>query len=543
MPIDSVVSNKRPKPIVLIVLDGWGLSPSWGGNAIAMNNPPNMNKYWRQFPHCVLQAFMPIAGEAGTIANSEIGHASIGTGRMIEPDLNEINTSIKNGSFFKNDVLVDTCQEVVKKNSNLHLVGLISDGAVHSHIAHLYALLKLAKENNVKNVYIHAITDGRDVSSTSAIKYLTNIKKKIDEIGCGKIATIVGRYYAMDRNDNWNNIEEAYKAEVEGVGKNENDPLKAISDLYRQGYTDEFIPPTVIVEKNKPIARISDNDNVIFFNFRADRARELTRAYLDPKALRSVITRKHRLLKINFVSLTDYKINFPNLSVAFQPAVIESNLAKILADHGYKQLHIAESEKYAHVTYFFNGGAEKANAGEDRIIIPSAKVVSYDQKPEMSADEITSKVTSAIKSNKYDFILVNYANVDMIGHTGNILAASKAVEVVDNNLGRVVEEVLKADGMAIITADHGNVEQMISVEAKDKDPETLHSLNPVPFLIISKKINKNLFKSAYKSNELLISDILSSKHTLADIAPTILEIMNIAKPTDMTGSSLLNKLE
>lgn len=542
MAVDSIKTNNKYKPIILLILDGWGLSPSWGGNAIAMNNPPNINSYWRQYPHKILQAFQPVDGESSGVGNSEIGHASIGTGRMVEQDLTDINKCISDGSFYSNPVLVEACKKALENNSALHLLGLVSDGSVHSHINHLYALLKLAKIQKVNKVYIHAITDGRDVSATSAIQFITDIEKKIEEVGVGEIATICGRDYAMDRNDNWEKIEAEYKALIQGIGRIESEPLKAISNLYREGFTDEFIPPTIIHKNNKPIATVRNGDSIIFFNFRADRARELTRAFCDERIFKSLIKRKYPTLNCDFVSMTDYKLNLNNLEVAFASAKIDSNLAKIISDHQMNQLHIAESEKYAHVTYFFNGGQEESYSGEDRIIIKSNNSVPYDQKPEMGSEQITKKTVDAIKSKKYDFILVNFANVDMVGHTGNILAASKAVEIVDKSVSKIVEASLKQNGLVIITADHGNAEQMLNTDTSS-DPETMHSLNPVPFIIIGNGLKKNLLTSANSAHKFLLSDILSSSNTLADVAPTILEIMNIAKPTDMTGTSLLNSLE
>lgn len=543
MTVDTIKIDKHYKPIILIILDGWGLSPSWGGNAIAMNNPPNINSFWRHYPHKILQAFQPIAGETGNVANSEIGHASIGTGRMIDQDLNDINRTIRDGSFYRNPVLLEACQKVKENKSNLHLIGLVSDGGIHAHIKHLFALLELARKEKVKKVFIHVITDGRDSEATSAIKYLTDLEDKIKELGIGQIATISGRYYAMDRNQHWQRISLAYKAQVTGEGRKENDPLKAISSLYCDGFTDEFIPPTVISKNHKPLTKVQNKDSVIFFNFRADRARQLTQAYLNPKIYKSLLGRKLPLLKIHFITLTDYKLNLPNFDIVFPSVKIESNLSKILSDHGLKQVHIAESEKYAHVTYFFNGGQETAYANEERIIIPSANIPSYDQKPEMSADQISQKVIQTIKSKKYDFILINFANVDMVGHTGNILATTKAVEVVDKNVAKIVKESLKTNGLVILTADHGNAEQMITVQKKKQDPETLHSLNPVPFILIAKEFRKNLWQSASVPNELPLSEILATRNTLADITPTILNLLNISKPTGMTGYSLLKELE
>ena len=546
MAVDSinppVGGKKEKKLVVLLILDGWGLSPTWGGNAIAMNNPKNINGFWRQYPHAILHAFKPIAGASQNVANSEIGHASIGTGRMINQDITDIDQSIKDSSFYENQQLIDACQNAKDNNSSLHLIGMISDGAVHSHINHLYALLKLAKKEGVKDVYIHAILDGRDVEPNSALKYLNDLENKIIEIGIGKIATLCGRYYAMDRNKNWKLIEEFYKALVKRVGRKESDPLKAISEIYREGLSDEFIPPIIIFSKNPQLSTIKSKDSVVLFNYRADRIRELMQAFVDKKVFRGVISRKYPLLDIHITSMTDYKLSNSKINIAFPSTYIESNISKIISDHGLNQLHAAESEKYAHVTYFFNGGQESSYANEDRIIVESPHKVNYAESPEMSAYKLTNKLISAIRSKKYSFIVANLANVDMIGHTGDILAASKAVQVVDECVGKIVKEIAKLDGITIITADHGNAEQMVTINSMQKDLETLHSLNPVPFILIGKNYRKHLFSTISKPNEFILSDILSTTDSLADIAPTILDLFNIAKPTDMTGHSLLKEL-
>ena len=539
MSIDTIKSSKKIRSVTMLILDGWGLSPSWGGNAIAMNNPPNITSFWRKYPHKILHAFRPIAGESKNVANSEIGHASISTGRMINQDITDINASIKNGSFYHNTVLFDAIYNTKENNSNLHLIGMISDGAVHSHINHLYALLKLAKTQNIKNVYIHAILDGRDVESNTAIKFIHDLEEKITKIGVGKIATLCGRYFAMDRNENWKQIETFYRSLILREGRQEKDPLPAISKLYREGFSDEFVPPIILSTDGK----IKNKDSVIVFNYRADRVRQLTQAFCDKKVFSALFARKYPLLDINFTTMTNYKLPLPNVNIAFASAIIQSNISKILSDHGYKQLHAAESEKYAHVTYFFNGGQEEPYSGEDRLIVKSPKVASYNLKPEMSAYELTAKLVSNITSKKYQFIVANFANVDMVGHTGDILAASRAVEAVDKCVGKIANEVLKSDGVMIITADHGNAEQMLTLKTFSMDLETLHSLNPVPFILVDKTRQKNLFKNVSKPENFILSDILSSTNTLADVAPSILELFGIAKPTDMTGHSLLGELE
>jgi 2,3-bisphosphoglycerate-independent phosphoglycerate mutase len=529
-----------PKPIVLIILDGWGLSPSWGGNAIAMSNPPFINSLWKSYPHLILQAFRKIAGPEGRVSSSEIGHGSIGCGRLIYQDLSRINQSISNNSFFENDVLKRACFFAKKNNSSLHLLGLISDGAIHSHIDHLFALLTLAKKQNLNKVYIHGFLDGRDTPVTSALTYLMRIEKELKNLGIGKISTLTGRFFAMDRDGHWDRTARCYQALTKGKGIFEKSPLSAISEAYKRGFSDEFIPPIIIGTGSKEnITKeqlIKDRDSVIFFNFRADRARQLTRAFVD-KNFRPIWCFKKP--QVFFVTMTLYQKDLP-VSVAFPPIKIKNCLAEVLSKNNLKQLHIAETEKYAHVTYFFNGGKEEAYPKEDRIIIASPRVDSFDKTPQMKTQEIAQAIISRIK--KYDFIVANFANVDMVGHTGNIIAVTEAIKSIDSAIEQITNSVLEIGGALIITADHGNAESMIHLK-EEGDPETLHTLNPVPFILITpdnKKKETGLVSEV--SSKHILKDIISSQFTLADIAPTILELMKLKKPKEMTGKSLLKYL-
>lgn len=531
-----------PKPIVLVILDGWGLSSSWGGNAISMNNPPVMNRLWRDYPHKILQAFGALQNPYQKVGNSEIGHASISAGRMVNQDLVDISLSIDEGSFFKNDVLLDVMKHVREGNRQLHITGLTSDGAVHSHIDHLMAILKMAHAQGLKKVYVHAILDGQDSPATNGRDYIRRIDNFLKETGIGKIATITGRYFAMDRDGHWDRTSLAYMAQVDGRGDNRaKSPDEAVYQAYTRGYTDYTMPATVIMDGKKPTATVQDHDGFIFFNTRADRAQQLTRAYLDTAVFRSLgIFHTQRKVELDFVTMTDYKLKRLPLRIAFPHRLIEPNLGSVLAYEGRRQLRVAESEKRAHVTYFFSGGRDEPYKGEDRIIVPSKNVDSYDKAPEMSAKEITTAVLH--KARGYDLVVVNFANVDMIGHTGNILAASKAIQTIDWALEKITSEVNKWGGITIITADHGNAEQMIRLRRGDYD-ETEHSLNPVPFILVDKKRQKNLIQSSTVSASNMLSDIIAAKNTLADVAPTILDLMQIDVPDEMAGRSLLKILE
>lgn len=538
----DTIKGYQGRPIVLLILDGWGLSPSWGGNAISSSNPVNFNKLWREYPHAVLQAFRGVADERGHVGNSEIGHASIGTGRIVRQDLTDINDAIESGLFDKNPELIKACVHVRKFKSNLHLIGLISDGGIHAHINHIYAVLKLAKEQKISKVYIHAILDGRDVSNQSAQRYINLLENQIKKVGVGQIATLVGRYYAMDKGHHIDRIERAYLAQTKAKGQKFNSTDEAINFYYKQGLRDEFIPPCIInSDKNNPPIVVNDYDSIIFTNFRADRAQSITRAYIDKKYFKGLIGRKQQLLKdIYFVSLTDYHLDkdLP-IYIAFTSAVISSNLAHLLSSYDITQLHIAESEKAAHVTYFLNGGVVEPYRREDRIIIPSPNVISYDQTPGMSLAKIVNVIIKSLNQKSHGFIVANIANLDMIGHTGNILACAKAVEIVDKALSKIINA--NKNGITIITADHGNAEQMVPYK-DDSQRETLHSINPVPFILVDQKSKKNLFSEALQTHNIEVNELIESKHTLADVAPTILDLIGIPKPSDMTGQSLLKEI-
>lgn len=531
-----------PKPVVLLILDGWGLSSSWGGNAISMNNPPVMNRLWREYPHKILQAFGAMQNPYQKVGNSEVGHASISAGRMVNQDLVDISFSIDDGSFFKNDVLLDVMKHVREGNRALHITGLVSDGAVHSHVDHLMALLKMAHAQGLRRVYVHAMLDGQDSPATSGRDYIRRVHNFLQETGIGKIATITGRYFAMDRDGHWDRTALAYMAQVDGRGDNRAEtPDQAVYQAYTKGYTDYTMPATVIVEKSKPVATIQDHDGFIFFNSRADRAQQLTYAYLDATIFRTLgLFRTQRKVDLDFVILTDYKLRRLPLRIAFPHRLIEPNLGSIMAEEGKRQLRVAESEKRAHVTYFFSGGRDEPYKGEDRIIVPSKNVDAYDKVPEMSAKEVTQAVLH--KAKGYDFVVVNFANVDMIGHTGNILAASKAIEAIDRALNEITNAVNEWGGVTVITADHGNAEQMIRLKRGDDD-KTEHTLAPVPFILVQKSRRKNLIQSATLSSSNMLSDIIGAKNTLADVAPTILELLQIDIPAEMAGKSLLKVLE
>jgi len=529
------------RPIVLIILDGWGLSPSWGGNALVMNNPKNMDSYWRNYPHLVLQALGAIPNEK-VVGESRLGHMLIGTGRIVEPNLSRINKEINNRNFFSNQVLNGAIDWAKKNNSNLHLMGLLSNGGVHADIDHIFALLNLAKEKNFERVYLDIFTDGTDMPPTSALGLVNQIKQEMTRIGLGCISSISGRHWAMDRNNHWDRTAKAYQNMVEAKGEKFNSAEEAISENYRKGTNDEFINPALIKQKDGGYVTIKDNDAVIYFNFREDRARSLTRAFIEPN-FKTLFWRPKKIKDLYFAGFVNYQNNLP-IKVVFENQRYNNCLSEVLANYSIKQLKLAESEKEAHVTYFFNGGAEEPFANEDVKIIPSISVESYDESPEMSAKKLASNVLKAIESEKYDFITVNFANIDMIAHTGNIIAVGKAIDLIDKIVEKIVNTSLKHHGATIITADHGNAEQMIKVnEAMPDSEETKHTLNPVPFIYINPENKKNLIKSSVAPNYNSLSNIIQAKNTLADVAPTILEIMQIPKPQEMTGRSVLSILE
>jgi 2,3-bisphosphoglycerate-independent phosphoglycerate mutase len=511
------------KPFVLIILDGWGIAPPSKGNAIALANTPAMDKFYKIYPNTTLNATGQAVGlEKNQMGGSEAGHMNIGAGRIVKQDSRYISEAINSGEFFKNLALRKATNYVKVNSSSLHLIGLLSsEDSPHSNPKHLKALLLLAKKQKVKNVYLHLFTDGRDTLPRSALKYLKDLEKELAKLNLGEIATIGGRFYGMDRTKNWQRLIKAYRAIVDGKGEKVFSAKEAIEKAYAQGLSDEFILPTVIIKKNKkPIAQVKNKDAVIFFNLRSDRARQLSKFFVLEK-VNGFKGKWTKLKKIFFVAMTDFGPDLP-CHTAFLSHDVEKTLPFILKD--FKQLYIAETEKYAHITYFFNGGHANAVGGEKRIMIPSPKVSSYDQKPEMSAPEITEVVKKNIEKDVYDFYAINFANPDMVGHTGNLGAAIKAVEEVDKCVGQIVKEVLKKRGVCFIAADHGNSDEMIDL--KTGDVLTMHSKNPVPFIIVGEEFKKKNLK-------------LRSKGILGDIAPTILDIMEIKKPRERTGRSLI----
>ena len=510
------------KPVVLMVLDGYGLNEKTEGNAIAMANTPVMDKLMAEYPFVKGNASgLAVGLPDGQMGNSEVGHMNIGAGRIIYQDLTRITKDIEDGIFFENKVLLQAIENCKKNNSDLHLWGLLSDGGVHSHNSHLYGLLEMAKKNGLENVYVHAFLDGRDTPPASGKDYVQQLEDKMKEIGVGKIASLSGRYYAMDRDNNWDRVKLAYDSLVTGEGVKATDAVKAVEDSYANDKTDEFVLPTVITDENgQPLSLVKDGDSVIFFNFRPDRAREITRAFCDDK-----FTGFERdFLKLTYVCFKDYDETIPNKLVAFEKEEIKNTFGEFLAAHGKKQLRLAETEKYAHVTFFFNGGVEDPNVDEFRLLVNSPKdVATYDLKPEMSAPEVGMDLVEAIKSDKYDVIVINFANPDMVGHTGVIPAAVKAVERVDSLVGDAVQAVKDVDGVLFICADHGNAEKMIDYETGA--PHTAHTTNPVPFILVNADPSWKLREGG----------------CLADIAPTLIEVMGMEQPKEMTGKSLIIK--
>ncbi len=507
------------KPIVLTIMDGFGFNPETKGNAIAAANTPNLDKIFSECPTTQIGASgMDVGLPDGQMGNSEVGHTNIGAGRIVYQELTRITKSIKEGDFFENKAFADAVDNCKKNNSALHLMGLLSDGGVHSHIEHLYGLVKLAKDNGLERVYIHALLDGRDVPPASAADYIDALNARLNEIGCGKLATVMGRFYGMDRDNRWERVGKAYAALVYGEGIQTDDAAEAVRKSYtvkdEEGkfITDEFVLPTVV----KGTERINDGDSVIFFNFRPDRAREITRTFVDDDF--SGFERIGGRKKVFYVCMTQYDASMPNVEVAFKPESLEDTLGEFIAKQGMTQLRIAETEKYAHVTFFFNGGREVKFDGEDRILVNSPKVATYDLQPEMSANEVCDKVSDAIESGKYDVVILNFANCDMVGHTGIFEAAVKAVETVDNCVGRVKESTLKMNGIMLLTADHGNADRMIDA---DGSPFTAHTTNPVPFSVIGKDCK------------------LREGGRLCDISPTIIKLLGLEKPEKMTGISIV----
>jgi len=505
---------------MLIILDGFGMSDKKDGNAIAMAKTPNINKIFEQWP---LQngsaSGLDVGLPEGQMGNSEVGHTNIGAGRIVYQELTRITKSIQDGDFSDNKAFLGAIENCKKNNSSLHLYGLLSDGGVHSHNTHLYALLELAKKQGLSKVYVHAFLDGRDTPPTSGKGFLMELEAKMKEIGVGKVATVSGRYYAMDRDTRWERVETAYNALISGEGKTAVSVSVCMDASYADGVNDEFVVPTVILDNDKPTAIIAPNDSIIFYNFRPDRAREITCAFCEPNF--SHFPRKNGLMPLNYVCFTDYDPTIPNKVVAFLGQSLNNTMGEYVSNRGLTQLRIAETTKYAHVTYFFNGGVEEPYKNEDRTLIPTPEVATFDLKPEMSALEVTDSVLEAIKSKKYDLIVMNYANCDMVGHTGIIPATIKAVETVDTCLGKVIDAVIETNGQAFICADHGNADKMVDEETNE--PFTAHTTNPVPFVLVNCKKAKGL-KSGGK---------------LCDISPTLLDMMGVPQPEEMTGKSLL----
>ena len=506
------------KLTMLMILDGFGENPNNEGNAVNLAKKPNIDKLRKICPVSHIDASGAAVGlPDGQMGNSEVGHTNIGAGRIVYQKLTKITKSIEDGDFFSIPEFTEAIENVKKNNSKLHIMGLLSDGGVHSHQRHLYGLLELAKRKGLdNNVFIHAFMDGRDTLPASGEGYIQELQEKMKEKGVGKIATLSGRYYAMDRDKRWDRVEKAYNALVKGEGVLAKDPIQAIEESYQQEIFDEFVVPTVITDANdQPLAKIESGDSVIFFNFRPDRARQLTRAIVDDK-FDGFKTDK---LDIDFVCMTEYDDTMPNVKIAFKPEELTNTFGEVVSKVGKKQLRIAETEKYAHETFFFNGGREEPYPGEDRILVNSPKVATYDLQPEMSAYEVTEKVVEAINSEKYDTIILNFANTDMVGHTGNIDAAIKAVEAVDKCVGEIVEAVQKQNGVLLITADHGNAEQMIDYQTGE--PLTSHTTNLVPLILVG------------------MENVELKDGRLCDLTPTMLDIMEEQKPKEMTGESLL----
>jgi len=504
------------KPNMILIMDGFGLNPNSHGNAIAMANKPELDKIMTQYPHTSLQASGPAVGlPEGQMGNSEVGHLNIGGGRIVYQDYTLISSEIGNGGFQKNRPLNQAMDYVIQNDTALHVMGLVSDGGVHSHLDHLYALLDLAKFREVSQVYIHAILDGRDVPPRSAITYIEQLESHMKKIGLGRIATVSGRYYAMDRDRRWERLVKAYDAMTLGVGEHAGTAVEAVKASYQRNENDEFVIPATI----GPAVPIENKDGIIMFNFRPDRAREITRALVDPDF--KGFHRKKVLKDLFYVCMTEYDAQMPNVLVAFEQDSIKNTLGQVLSRHHLNQLRIAETEKYAHVTFFFNGGVETPNPGEDRILIPSPKVATYDMQPEMSASLVTAEVLKQIQRDLYDVIILNFANADMVGHTGVIPAAVKAIETLELCVPQIVKEILSRDGRILLTADHGNADYMLD---DNDNVVTAHSLNPVPLVHISNH-----------------SVQLKSGGKLADIAPTLLELMNLDIPSEMTGNSLVQK--
>lgn len=504
---------------MLMILDGWGIGKNYPGNAVQLAQTPNMDRLLETYPNTVLKASgLSVGLPEGQMGNSEVGHLNIGSGRIIYQDLTMITNAIETGSFFKNEVIIEAIDAAKDKGTALHLMGLVSDGGVHSHNTHIYALLRLCLQRGLHRVYVHAFLDGRDVPPTIGATHIAELEQQIEEIGVGKIATVMGRYYAMDRDKRWDRVEKAYDAMLLGEGIRAEDPVQAVKDSYENGVTDEFMLPVVIEADGQPVATVNSGDSIIFFNFRPDRARQMSHAITD--VVFDGFERK-KTVEVHYVTMTEYDMSLTGVHIAYPPEVYEETLGQYISEKGGRQLRIAETEKYAHVTFFFNGGVELANEGEDRVLIPSPKVATYDLLPQMSAFEVKDEAIRRLESGVYDLVVLNFANADMVGHTGVIEAAIQAVETVDTCVGEIVETVKKMGYTLLITADHGNSEQMI--DEVNGGAFTAHTTNVVPLILVG------------KGDEELEPGIL------ADLAPTLLDIMGLDQPAQMTGHTLIKK--
>ena len=510
----------KSRPNCIIIMDGYGLGCQCDGNAIACANSVEVNRLMNEYPTTAIGASgMDVGLPEGQMGNSEVGHLNMGAGRIVYQELTRITKSIKDGDFYNNEEFLCAINNAKKNGKKLHLYGLLSDGGVHSHVSHLYALIELAKKEGLEDVYVHCFLDGRDVSPTSGADFIKGLKEKMNELSFGTIASVGGRYYVMDRDNRWERVEKAYDMMTLANGEVTEDAESYVRASYENGVTDEFVIPAHIVKDGKPVGLIEKGDSIIFFNFRPDRARQITRAMSEKEF--DGFERKSGFIDPTYVCFTRYDASFTNVKIAFKPQVLTNTLGEYIASLGLKQLRIAETEKYAHVTFFFNGGVEKPNANEDRELIPSPKVATYDMQPEMSAEEVTERVIAKLDSNEYDVVILNYANCDMVGHTGMFDAAVKAVKTVDKCVGKVVDKILSMGGCAIITADHGNADKMV---AEDGSPFTAHTTNIVPFIVVGEQ---------FKNRKLRAGGIL------ADVAPTLLDMMEVPVPAEMSGKSLL----
>lgn len=506
--------NKRPT--MLIILDGYGLGDDYPGNAVRLSNTPNIDRLMKEYPNTTLEASgLSVGLPEGQMGNSEVGHLNIGSGRVIYQELTKISKQIEDKEFFKKKEFLDAIENARQKNKTIHLMGLVSSGGVHSHSSHLYALLELMKMNDFDDVYVHAILDGRDVPPTSGKDDIKELLNNMERIGVGKLATIAGRYYTMDRDKRWDRTKIAYNAMVLGEGKQTIDPIESIEKSYNDGVTDEFFLPTVVMENETPVATIEDDDSIIFFNFRPDRARQITRAFVDDEFEGFERTKR---VHTHYVTMTQYDKTIKNVEIAYKNTPPKNTLGEYISDLGLNQLRAAETEKYAHVTFFFNGGIEQPYKNEDRVLIQSPKVATYDLKPEMSAEKLKDEILNRLNMDKYDLIILNFANPDMVGHTGSIPATIKAIETVDKCLGEIVDLLIEKGGKALVTSDHGNAERLTN--EVDGSTITAHTSNKVPLIYVG---GEDRLKEGI----------------LADLAPTILDIMNLDKPEEMTGKSLI----